>query len=84
MSIRIGKSFEKLKTQKGWQFLTKVPQLYTIHDPCIIKIYIIMVLTNIHKHNEISLYSQWSTTCFDQPYGHLWGCKIQRLNTLEV
>jgi hypothetical protein len=38
----------------------------TIHDPCIIRIYTIMVHTNAHTYIEIGLHTQLTATCFGQ------------------
>jgi hypothetical protein len=52
--------------------------LYVILDPCIIRIYTVMVPTGAHKCIEISLYTQLTPTCFSQPYGNLERYKIQK------
>jgi len=44
----------------------------------------IMVPTNTKKCIEINLYTQWTTTCFSQPFSHLQGCEIQKLDTLKA
>ena len=41
--------------------------------------YAVIVPTNAHKYTKISLYTQWTPTCFGEPCGHLQGCKLQRL-----
>jgi hypothetical protein len=43
------------------------------------KKYAVIVPTNAHKYSKISLYTQWTPTCFGEPCGHLQGCKLQRL-----
>ena len=37
---------------------------------------------NAHKYIKISLYMQWTPTCFGQPCGHLQGYKMQSFHTL--
>jgi hypothetical protein len=60
-------------------------KFYMTHDPCIIRKYTIIIPTNAQKYiNKISLYTQWTPTCFGQPCGHLQGYKIQSLDTIKV
>lgn len=51
-------------------------EIFMIRDPCIMRIYTIMLPTKAHKCIEIIFYTHWTTTCFGQPCDLLQGYKI--------
>ena len=39
---------------------------------------------NAHQGIKISLYTQWTATCFGQSCGHLQVCKVEMLDTVKA